>query len=98
MSGTPRESQPKTTLGSEAFRRLVADGFAQIQAPIDESRPYTQLWKNGNGKVVSVEFTDSTFENCWTETLEIALREKNTIPAHPWSPWWAAILGPKYRP
>src|ERR1700730_4045281 len=95
-SGTPPQSQPKTVTASETFRRLLADGFTQIQTPPDPSRPHTQLWKNRHGKVVSIDYTDATFERCWEATLDIAISAKDTIPAHPWSPWWATILGDKY--
>jgi|SRR5215472_48549 len=87
---------PPTTKADDARRQLESSGFSQL--PGDPKRPHTQFWKNRNNKVVAVDFTDESFEVCWTESLATALREKETIPAHPWSPWWVAILGKDFRP
>jgi hypothetical protein len=88
--------KPKTLPGSEARERLAASGFSQLAA--DSARPNAQLWRNSSGKVVSLDFTDSSFEHCWLDSLEVALESQHLVPAHPWSSWWADILGKNYRP
>ncbi|WP_155251392.1 hypothetical protein [Bradyrhizobium japonicum] len=88
--------KPNTVVASMAYKRLGDAGFTQL--PDDSSRPRTQLWKNARGKTVSVDFTDETFQFCWEESLDTALKRQYSVPAHPWSPWWATILGSNYRP
>lgn len=96
MSRTGIPPRPNTVPAAEARERLFAARFSQL--PDDPSRPRTQLWKNSNGKVVSVDFTDETLAECWEESLELALTAKDLVPAHPWSSWWASILGKDYKP
>jgi hypothetical protein len=96
MSNSVIPQKPKTVVASVAYKQLADAGFTQL--PDDSSRPRTQLWKNAGGKTVSLDFTDETFQFCWEESLGIALKNQYTVPAHPWSPLWAAILGSNYRP
>jgi hypothetical protein len=88
---------PPTVPADEAYRRLGAAKFTQHLANASE-RPRTQMWLNQHGKVVYVDFVDDTFRHCWQESLEIALGSAEIVPAHPWSPWWAALLGIAYKP
>jgi hypothetical protein len=95
MSGddTQQAPLPATTTAEEARRQLIAEGFDML--PPDDHRPRTQMWRNRHGKIVYVDFTDETFQHCWTESLRIAVAARDVIPAHPWPSMWEAVLGPK---
>jgi hypothetical protein len=54
--------------------------------------PRCELWQNKHGKTANVDYTDSTFEYCWTETLEIALQQRDSTPASPFASFWDTLL------
>jgi hypothetical protein len=97
MSGEQNQP-PGTTPAAEATQRLRAAHFTPLQAESSVRTPHGQRWQNRHGKVVYIDFTDDTQQQVWTASLDLALKEENTIPAHPWSPWWHALLGNKFRP
>lgn len=96
MSGNS-QNRPPVTPAAEAHQRLRAADFTPIQDE-DGLTPHGQKWQNRHGKVVYIDFTDETLSEVWTESLEAALKQLEAIPAHPWSSWWRAILGEKFRP
>jgi hypothetical protein len=84
---------PPTTRKADAHSRLFAAGFEWL-APINrQTAPRCELWQNRQGKIVTVDYTDSTREFCFTETLDTALDEKDSMPADPHASLWSIIFG-----
>jgi hypothetical protein len=50
-----------------------------LHVNVERIRKY-ELWKNRHGKRVSIDYIDASFEECWTETLEVALLARDLVP------------------
>lgn len=92
---TGGNSRPATTPVAEASQRLKDAGFEQMPGAA-RTRPHTQIWRNKFGKNATLDFTDDSFEECWTLSLETALAAADVGPEQPWATWWQAILGDLY--
>jgi hypothetical protein len=47
---------------------------------------------------VNVDYVDSTFERCWTESLENALQHRDSIPMSPFAALWETLLAMDVSP
>jgi hypothetical protein len=91
MSDQDAPQVPPTTPKAEAHARLIEAGFTRLH--INATRvPRCELWQNKHGKTVNVDYTDSTFDRCWTESLENALQQRDSIPASPFASLWTTLL------
>ena len=82
---------PPTTPKAEAHARLKAARFERLHINADRT-PRCELWQNQHGKVVIIDFTDPTWEHCWSESLETALNARDSKPADPFASFWATIF------
>jgi hypothetical protein len=91
MSGPDDQQSPPTASKAEAHARLTAAEFTRLQ--INATRtPRCELWQNKHGKVVNVDYIDSTFETCWLESLENALQHREATPMSPFASLWETLL------
>jgi hypothetical protein len=91
MSQGDVPSLPPTTPKTEAHERLRKAGFEMLFIAA-HATPRCELWKNRHGKTVTVDFSDTTFEHVWTESLELALQERETKPKDPFAGYWRTIF------
>lgn len=80
------------TSKAEAHARLSAAEFTR-ETINPWTLPRCELWKNKHGKIVTVDFIDSTFKYCTTDTLEIALQARDSVPSNPRAGLWDIIFG-----
>jgi hypothetical protein len=82
---------PPTTPKAEAHARLKAAEFSRLHINAVRT-PHCELWQNRHGKTVNIDYVDSSFEHCWTESLETAPNARDSIPADPFAGFWETIF------
>ncbi len=82
---------PPTTPKAEAHARLREADFEMLFLGV-HATPRCELWKNRHGKTVTVDFTDTTFEHVWTESLETAMNARDSVPANPFAGLWTTLF------
>jgi hypothetical protein len=80
MSGTSA-SKPNTLPAAEGQVRLKAAGFTRLFI-VTPPNP-CELWQNRHRKTVQIQYSDTSYEWYWEETIDEALKHQDAHPKNP---------------